>query len=267
MSSSPSGAAAIGSKHDELRLLINSRNPIITVETAEEERLAHLLTAIAVELCVPMYAWSVTAGLARIAGEPIYGTAQPEQALTNIAQIRGDAIFLLKDFARYCNNDKICRMLRDLADAFRSVRRSIVISALSLNLPPEIVSESAPIGLRVSGTWPDTLRSKSAIAISGQGYVLPSVRLVPSKLKSPEGHAPCAGWNCWRTDAEALFFGLPLGVHHGDGTIFGESFLDLPAITDAYPLHVCQVNELACSGLNGSSVHRRDAIGVLVPIV
>jgi hypothetical protein len=148
MSSSPSGAAAIGSKHDELRLLINSQNPIITVETAEEERLAHLLTAIAVELCVPMYAWSVTAGLARIAGEPIYGTAQPEQALTNIAQIRGDAIFLLKDFARYCNNDKICRMLRDLADAFRSVRRSIVISALSLNLPPEIVSESAPIGLR-----------------------------------------------------------------------------------------------------------------------
>jgi hypothetical protein len=144
MSSSPSGAAAIGSKHDELRLLFNSRNPIITVKTAEEERLAHLLTAIAVELCVPMYAWSVTAGLARIAGEPIYGTAQPEQALTNIAQIRGDAIFLLKDFARYCNNDKICRMLRDLADAFRSVRRSIVISALSLNLPPEIVSESAP---------------------------------------------------------------------------------------------------------------------------
>jgi hypothetical protein len=139
-----SSDTAIGGKHDELRLLINSRNPIIAVETAEEERLAQLLTAVAVELCVPLYTWSVTAGLARIEGVPLYATAAPEQALANIGQVRGDAIFLLKDFARYCGDDKICRMLRDLADAFRSVRRSIVISAPSLNLPPEIASESVP---------------------------------------------------------------------------------------------------------------------------
>jgi SpoVK/Ycf46/Vps4 family AAA+-type ATPase len=103
-----------------------------------------LLTAIAVELCVPLYTWSVTTGLGRIEGAPVYDSAAPERALENIAEIRGDAIFLLKDFARYCDNDKICRRLRDLADAFRSVRRSIVISAPSLNLPPEIASESAP---------------------------------------------------------------------------------------------------------------------------
>src|SRR5580704_1853447 len=139
-----SSEAAIGGKHDELRLLINSRNPIITVETAEEERLTQLLTAVAVELCVPLYTWSVTTGLARIEGAPMYETAQPEQALANIAEIRGDAIFLLKDFARYCDNDKICRRLRDLADAFRSVRRSIIISAPALKLPPEIESESVP---------------------------------------------------------------------------------------------------------------------------
>ncbi len=99
MSSSLSGAA-IGSKHDELRLLINSRNPVIGVETTEEDRLTHLLTALAAELCVPLYTWSVTTGLGRIEGVPIYATARPELALANIAQIRGDAIFLLKDFAR-----------------------------------------------------------------------------------------------------------------------------------------------------------------------
>src|SRR5271169_5650883 len=103
MSSLTSGAPAVASKHDELRLLINSRNPIITAETAEEERLAHLLTAIATELCVPLYTWSVTTGLARIEGAPLYNTGQPEQALANIAEVRGDAIFLLKDFARYCD--------------------------------------------------------------------------------------------------------------------------------------------------------------------
>ena len=35
--SSP-GVSAGSNKHDELRLLINSRHPIITVETPEEER-------------------------------------------------------------------------------------------------------------------------------------------------------------------------------------------------------------------------------------
>ena len=70
-------------------------------------------------------------------GAPLYATTKPEQALANIAAVPGDAIFLLKDFARYCSDDKICRMLRDLADAFRSARRSIVMSAPSLNLPPE----------------------------------------------------------------------------------------------------------------------------------
>jgi hypothetical protein len=90
------------SKHDDLRLLINSRNPIITVETTEEDRLKELLLMIATELDVPLYTWSAIAGLAKFNGAPIYGTDQPEQVLANIALIKGDAIFLLKDFARYC---------------------------------------------------------------------------------------------------------------------------------------------------------------------
>ena len=37
-------------KHDELRLLVNSRHPIITVETPEEERFEQLLCDVAMEL-------------------------------------------------------------------------------------------------------------------------------------------------------------------------------------------------------------------------
>jgi hypothetical protein len=110
-------------KHDELRLLVNSRHPIITVETAEEERFEQLVLEVAAELAVPLYEWSVTAGLSKYHGAAIYNTEQPEQALANIPLIQGDAIFLLKDFARYCDNDRICRRLRDLAEKFRTVRR------------------------------------------------------------------------------------------------------------------------------------------------
>jgi len=60
--------------------------------------------------------WSVTEGLGKAGGAALYNSDQPEQALANIATIQGDAIFLLKDFARYCDNDRISRRLRDLAD-------------------------------------------------------------------------------------------------------------------------------------------------------
>ena len=144
---SGSGAAPVHTKHDELRLLVNSRHPIITVETPEEERFKQLLLEVAAELGVPMYEWSVTAGLAKCAGAPLYNTDQPEQALANIPLIPGDAIFFLKDFARYCENDRICRRLRDLAEKFRTARRAIVISAPSLHLPAELASEAVAFQL------------------------------------------------------------------------------------------------------------------------
>jgi ATP-dependent 26S proteasome regulatory subunit len=140
-------ATAKPDKHDELRLLVNSRHPLITVETPEEERLEQLLLEVATELSVPLYEWSVTAGLAKYRGAPIYNSEQPEQALANIPLLQGDAIFLLKDFARYCDNDKINRRLRDLAEKFRTMRRAIVISAASLQLPADLASEAVAFQL------------------------------------------------------------------------------------------------------------------------
>jgi hypothetical protein len=106
-----------------------------------------MLLAVATELTVPLYEWSVTTGLAKYRGAPIYNSEQPEQALVNIPLLPGDAIFWLKDFARYCDNDKICRRLRDLAEKFRTVRRAIVLSAPSLQLPAELSGEAAPFQL------------------------------------------------------------------------------------------------------------------------
>jgi ATP-dependent 26S proteasome regulatory subunit len=134
-------------KHDELRLLINSRHPIITVETPEEERLESLLLDVTTELEVPLYEWSVTTGLARAHGAPLYNTDNPEQALSNIALIQGDGIFLLKDFARYWENDKICRRLRDLAEKFRTVRRSIVLTGTAMQVPPDLQGDAMPFQL------------------------------------------------------------------------------------------------------------------------
>ena len=132
---------------DQLCLLVNSHNPIITVETNEEQRFSALLDRVADRLSLPLYTWSVTTGLARAGGVALYNSDQPEQALTNIATIHGDGIFLLKDFVRYCDNDRVSRRLRDLADGFRTARRSIVLLAASLVLPAELSADAVEFKL------------------------------------------------------------------------------------------------------------------------
>ncbi len=127
--------------------MIDSRSPIISVETDEEDRFLKLLTGVAADLGVSLYVWSVTEGLGKFGGAALYNSDQPEQALSNIATIQGSAIFLLKDFPRYCDNDRISRKLRDLADGFRTARRSIILLAALIQLPKELLADAAPFQL------------------------------------------------------------------------------------------------------------------------
>jgi len=137
-------------RRDELRLLINFRHPIVAVETSEEGRVEELLSDVAAELDVPFFTWSVTQGLLRKGTEQaIYETEDPDKMLGNIAAMRGDAIFLLKDFTRYLDNDRILRRTRELAASFRQVRRSLVLSAPILKLPPELSDDAVPFRLEL----------------------------------------------------------------------------------------------------------------------
>ena len=133
----------MSAKRAELGLLVNSRNPIVTVETSEEARFSTLVECVAEELGIPLYVWSVTSGLGRYGGAGLYNSDQPEQALTNIATIQGDGIFLLKDFCRYCDNDRISRRLRDLADGFRTARRSNRTQGIATSLDTAGVGQLA----------------------------------------------------------------------------------------------------------------------------
>jgi SpoVK/Ycf46/Vps4 family AAA+-type ATPase len=140
--------AAPKDKRDELLLLINSRHPIISMETSEELRVQELLSEIAAQLDVPLFTWSVTTGLVRRGSEQaMYDTEDPEKVLAAIAQMRGDGIFLLRDMARALAHDKVLRRLRELAASFREVRRSIVLSAPVLDLPRELEDDAVKFHL------------------------------------------------------------------------------------------------------------------------
>ncbi|HEV8383704.1 MAG TPA: AAA family ATPase [Candidatus Acidoferrales bacterium] len=141
-------------KRDELRLLVNSRHPIIAVETSEEARIEALLEDVAAELDVPFFTWSITHGLKRKGtDQAMYETEDPDKMLGNIAAMRGDGIYLLKDFARYLEQDRLLRRVRELAASFRDMRRSIVLSAPVLKLPPELDDDVVPFRVEL----PDAL--------------------------------------------------------------------------------------------------------------
>jgi hypothetical protein len=167
-------------KCDRLCLLINSRNPIIRVETTEEQRFSALLGRVAERLAIPLYTWTITTGLARSGGAVLYNSGQPEQALANIGAVNGDAIFLLKDFARYCDNDRISRKLRDLADAFRTGRRSMGLLSASISLPPELGADAVEFQLGLPSA--DELLA----AVRGALAELHSAQAFPNVLDSAE---------------------------------------------------------------------------------
>ena len=144
----------------DLALMIQSRYPFIAVETSEEDRLETTLSRVAGDLRVPFFVWTVTNGLHRY-GLPnaIYDSQQPLKGLTNVAAMTGEAIFLMKDLHRYLADAAVARKCLDLAPAFGHDRRVIMMSAVKVELPPEL----APLTARFTLDLPDADELKSVV--------------------------------------------------------------------------------------------------------
>lgn len=129
---------------DDLRLLVHSHFPLIAAETTEEDRLESLLAAIAGELHIPLFVWTMTSGLSLHGGQgPIYGSSAPANCLANVSLMRNDAIYLLKDGAKFLKDEVLVRTLRDVASKFGGARRAIVLCGATLEVPPEMADQVA----------------------------------------------------------------------------------------------------------------------------
>jgi ATPase family protein associated with various cellular activities (AAA) len=128
------------SVHD-LRTLVLSRHAGIYVDTAEEERASLLITAVANEVHLPIYDWTITKGLGP-AGHPsgLHGSAEPAKALANLAEVSQEALFVLYDFVRHLGDAALSRAFRDLLERFSSPARmsTILLVGTGAALPPEI---------------------------------------------------------------------------------------------------------------------------------
>jgi SpoVK/Ycf46/Vps4 family AAA+-type ATPase len=151
---------------DRLKILIDSSTPIIAIETPEEMRAVQLVREASSPLNLAVFEWSIASGLVRCGSDAavytetkfpgaahaplrhpdettanaIYNSREPVQVLSTLEAISIEAVFILKDFHRHLDDPVVVRRLRDVGQKFSLNRRTVVITAPALSVPPELSS-------------------------------------------------------------------------------------------------------------------------------
>lgn len=144
---------------ERLKILIDSSTPIVVIETVEEMRAVAMVHQACSDLNLAMFEWTIADGLVRsgstvavpnlpkaYAARPnsdvnqtaIYNTTDPVQALANLEAMTIDGVFVLKDFHRHMDSAVVVRRLRDVAQKFSTNRRTLIITAPSIEIPSEL---------------------------------------------------------------------------------------------------------------------------------
>ena len=182
---------------DRLKILINSSTPVVVMETVEERRATSLVRSACSDLQLAMFEWTIADGLTRSGGgapptspssiqarveqqmsnwghasalpgneapaagakTAVYNSREPVQALANMESMALEAVFVLKDFHRHMNDPVVVRRLRDVGQKFSTNRRTLILTAPSIEMPAELVSLVEYLELQL----PDILRLRQII--------------------------------------------------------------------------------------------------------
>ena len=83
---------------------------------------------------------SMGEGAPGTSGGSIYNTREPVQALANMETMTVEAVYILKDFHRHMDDPVVVRRLRDVGQKFAANRKTVVITAPELTVPPELTT-------------------------------------------------------------------------------------------------------------------------------
>lgn len=99
---------------------------VLSPAAGEADRLTRALTT------------SMVADSGAAAGASMYNSRDPVQALANMESMTVEAVFILKDFHRHMEDPVVVRRLRDVGQKFSANRRTVIITAPELSVPPEL---------------------------------------------------------------------------------------------------------------------------------
>jgi AAA+ superfamily predicted ATPase len=142
---------AATSIHD-LKTLVLSNHPVIALETVEEDRVRDLLGAVARDLAMTFFEWSITRGLTQAAkASPIGGTYQPLDLLRHLETLAVKGIFLLKDLARHLGDPQVTRQMRETAQGFSRTRSTMVLTGAEVKLPADVRHQAVFLDFKLPG--------------------------------------------------------------------------------------------------------------------
>ncbi|WP_323815100.1 AAA family ATPase [Cellvibrio sp. NN19] len=142
---------------DEIKLLLDSRIPLLVIETFEEKKALDVLLKVANKHGKDLHRWSLTEGLTRLNFGPQLvpkGSElnEPEEMLRHIKQQHQPAMFALCDIHPFLvDQPQVVRLLKDIALNHFAVPHTLVLLSYQLRLPPELTRYSASYTL----TLPD----------------------------------------------------------------------------------------------------------------
>ncbi len=138
----------------ELQSMLASRLALIVVESREEARVLGLVREVSLKVKEGrgwgVFQWTVTEGLQRIdidLGGPQRMLADPEQLLKHLKATPMPGIYVLLDFHPYLKEPVNVRLLKDIAQGYDQVARTVVLMSYEVTLPDELEQFAARLHL------------------------------------------------------------------------------------------------------------------------
>ncbi len=170
--------------NEELNLLIKSNYPVVFYESIDEIYTIRQLQAIAEQLNLSFYQWSLTDGLRRDNKEgSYYQTKEPVKMLRMILELlkpkedgeMAPGLFVLKDFNKYLDDALALRLFKDIVNKIKNTKNTVIILSAEYKLPKDIESDSShliggypieeKIELLIKETVEETERTKKEIKL------------------------------------------------------------------------------------------------------
>ena len=128
----------------DFALVINSRFPLVEVETSEEVRMMKLLERAANLENWPLFVWSISDGIRRSGRtDVIPQTYEFRDALRHIDKTPQNGVYVMLDASPYFEDPVNVRLIKDIAQEYGRTPRTLVFIARSLALPRELARMSA----------------------------------------------------------------------------------------------------------------------------
>ena len=137
--------------HD-IETVIETRFPIVTIETLEERRVLELLRSAALRNEWPLFTWDTVDGLKRgdKVGEVVPQTQDPDAMLRHLLKSPQNGVFVLLDFESYLDKEPARqRSFKRIAQDHEVQRRTLVMVGHRVDLPPDLRRLSASFTLSV----------------------------------------------------------------------------------------------------------------------